>query len=104
MIPEDVDLHDARLINLAVDYARKTVSLKVDMMGKDCTQGKLATINFENVEQLSHIGNLVELHKHNFAGHISYWKASLDHKIVYIYLAAGCIAIASGSVGITWED
>ena len=101
---EQIDLHDAILKKMAVDYVAKSVSISVDLYRDKNVPGRIpAIIVFDEVDSLSHITDIKELKEHTFAGHISYWKPAKANETTFIYLTAGCIAITAGKISITQE-
>jgi hypothetical protein len=99
MALDKIDLHDALLKSMAVDYAARSITISVDFYkGKDDRDRKPALIVFDGVESLSQVTDLKELKEHTSAGHISYWKPAQTDGTTYIYVAAGCIAVTAKSV------
>jgi hypothetical protein len=96
MALEKIDLHDAPLKNMAVDYAARSITISVDVYKSKNEREKMpALIIFDGVDSLSQLADIKELKEHTFAGHISYWKPTKTNGTTYIYLAAGCIAITA---------
>jgi hypothetical protein len=92
-------LHDALLKSMAVDYAEKSVTIRVDFYKSKGERKRIsALMSFDEVQSISKLIDLKELEEHTFAGHISYWKPAKASGTTYIYLSAGCIAIDAKKV------
>lgn len=92
----EIELHDALLEKVDINYLAKTVTAHVVFyVDSQASARQHATIVFHCVESISTICNLQELEKNLFAGHISYWVPAGAGKPTYIYLAAGCVAIVA---------
>ena len=95
----DVDLHDALLKNMVVDYKNKTVSIFIDYYKSENDKERIATeIRFMDVEMLTQVSDTIEMERNAFAGNISYWIPSQNSGTTYIYLSQGCISIKSSDV------
>jgi hypothetical protein len=69
MTLEEIELHDALLKSMVVDYAAKSVTIGVDYYeSNDVRERKPALIIFDGVESISQVSNLIALEKNTFAG------------------------------------
>jgi len=94
MTLEKIELHDALLKSMAVDYSAKSVTISVDYYeSNDVRDRKPALIIFDEVESLSQVSNLIALEKNTFAGHIIQWVPAKGNGTTYIDVVGGCIAI-----------
>jgi hypothetical protein len=99
MTLDKIELHDALLKSMAVDYAARSITISVDVYKNKDERGRIpALIVFNGVDSLSQLTDLKELKEHTFAGHISYWRPAKTNGTTYIYLATGCIAITAKKV------
>lgn len=96
---DEIELHDALLINAFVDYEAQAMTITVKYYkGQESKDRTAAKIIFEGVSALNHIGNLDEIARNAFAGHIVYWLPASNGGETYIHLAGGFIGIASRAV------
>lgn len=96
---DEINLHDALLKAMRVDYVAKSISIDIAYYKTEqspCRQE--ATIDFKKVESISQITDLDRLKNNAFAGNINYWIPSKEKGITYIYLMDGCISIDSAKV------
>ncbi|AVP96805.1 hypothetical protein C7S18_06140 [Ahniella affigens] len=100
MKPVDVELHDALLESVAVNYAKKLVSLLVAYYPEPVASSKRvqATIIFSGVERMSGFTDFFELANNRFAGNISHWNPAVGVGTTYIYLTGGMFAVTAKSV------
>jgi hypothetical protein len=95
----EVDLHDALLKNMVVDYKDKTISIFVDYYKSENDKERItAEIRFKGVEMLSQVSDTVEMERNAFAGNISYWIPSQGSGTTYIYLSQGFISVKSNDM------
>ncbi len=94
-----VELHDALLISISINYAEKTMTISVE-----CYQDAVhdrgrqpARIIFEGVYSISHTVDLDALQDNASVGNIEYW-APHPGGTTYIYLVDGSIAVCARSL------
>lgn len=98
---DDINLHDALLKNMHVDYVEKTVSIDIAFYADEQSPNRVdATIDFKKVESISQITDFDRLKNNAFAGNINYWIPEKSVGITYIYLMDGCISIKAAKVSI----
>jgi hypothetical protein len=91
--PERIELHDAVLQSMQIDYAKKTVLVEVQFYpDAQSSERKHASIFFEEVESVSQVVDIERLSSHASAGNINYW-VPVREGTTYIYLSDGCIAV-----------
>lgn len=96
-----IDLHDAILRALVINYGARTISIEMDFyLSQDDRDRKHAHLLFEEVEFASQLTNLKELEGHTFAGHVNYWVPALSSGTTFIYLVVGTIAITASKVNL----
>lgn len=96
---DQIELHDALLVNAFVDYEARAMTITVKYYKKEGSADRTtAKIIFEGVSALNQISNLDAIAGNTFAGHIVYWTPARNGGATYIYLADGCIAITSRAV------
>lgn len=89
-----IELHDALLVSLSINYLAKTMAIRVEFY-KDAaldSHRQPAQIIFEGVGSISHTGDLDALQDNSSAGNISYWSPN-PGGTTYIYLVNGSIAV-----------
>lgn len=96
---KEVELHDAQLVNLSVDYRKSEVMINVLYFKDPVTDRNRvpATLRFKNVTSFSHIADLAQLKSNRSAGEVSNWWRNVDGK-TYLYLAGGCMIVEAKSV------
>lgn len=100
MKPCDLDLHDARIVAVAIDFRKRSIALRIEVY-LDALQSKTrvhAEISFSKVERLSQVADLLELANHRAAGNIAYWHPAAGYGTTNIYLAGGIIAVTAKSL------
>jgi hypothetical protein len=91
--PEKIELHDAVLQSMRIDYAKKTVLVEVQYYpDANSSERKRASIFFEEVESVSQVADIERLSSHASAGNINYW-VPVREGTSYIYLSDGCVAV-----------
>lgn len=97
---QDIDLHDAIIENLSVNYSTKVVSIEVSYYPEPVhAKARLkAKIMFSEVERINEISDLLDLADNRVAGNIAYWHPAQGHGTTYIYLMSGVIAITAFAV------
>jgi hypothetical protein len=99
MTIEKIDLHDALLKSMSVDYAARSITLSVDFYkSKDERDRKPALIIFDEVESLSQVSNFNALHKWRTTGNIVQWVPAKRSGTTYIDVIGGCIAVNAKKV------
>ena len=101
---DTIELHDALLQSMDIDYVAKTVKIRLEYYSnQEEKYRKLIFINFEEVSMISEISNLKQLQKNAFAGNVNYWVPKQDDGVTYIYLTDGCIAIHAHKIYIALQ-
>ncbi len=99
MSPIDLELHDAVLRTLAIDFDGRSLTLVVDAyLAPDQKARKPVELIFSDVTDLSCLADFANLSANAKAGNINYWVPSLEGKSSYLYLTDGCLAINAGQV------
>jgi hypothetical protein len=95
ILPLDtIELHDALIVGLAVDFAARSVSLDVEYYErKDSRHRRSGAIIFTGVESLAATCDLLGIQRNARAGNINYWVPAGAGGTTHLYLAEGCIAI-----------
>jgi hypothetical protein len=99
-----IELHDALLKSMAVDYAAKSVTVCVDFYEdskyyeKVIQKRKPALIIFDNVESFSQVCNFEALQNYASSGNIVQWAPAKGSGTTYIDVVGGCIAINAKKV------
>jgi hypothetical protein len=102
MNPIDLELHDAVLNQLAVDFAGRSLTLFVDAyLGSDDKTRSTVEIRFTDVSDMSCMADFANLATNRRAGNINYWVPSAEGKASYIYLSDGCIAVKSAQIAVS---
>ncbi len=98
-IQKEIELHDAQLVNLSVDYRKSEVTIDfLYYIDPVIDRNRVpATLRFKNVTSFSHIADLKQLKSNRSAGEVSNWWRNVDGK-TYLYLAGGCMIIEANSV------
>lgn len=95
---EKVELHDALLQSMRIDYPEKTVLVEVEFYPEaQSSERKHASILFEEVESVSQLADIERLRSHASAGNINYW-VPVREGTTFIYLSDGCIAVKAGKL------
>lgn len=97
---QDLELHDAVIDGMSVDYQAKTITVKIRYY-QDAEKSKQRTparITFTGVSRLNEISDFSALHENESAGNISYWHPAAGAGTTNIYLTEGMIAITSKTV------
>ncbi len=96
---DQVEMHDALLKSMAVDYVAKSITICVEFYErKNERQRKSAAIIFDQVESISAMNDIDVLQKHTFAGHISDWVPARGRGTTSIYLVGGAISVTAGTL------
>jgi hypothetical protein len=98
---EEIELHDALLISMNIDYVTKVVTIGVEFYkGGNDRDRRTALISFEGVESMSQISDMDRLQENIFADNVNYWLPAQHGGVTYIYLVHGCVAIKEKKVRI----
>lgn len=107
---ERIELHDAVMTELSVDYRARTVTVLLDkrifarIEGSDvldygCDLGRApCKIVFEGVASFNQISDLVEMERNAFAGTVNQWRPQSLPAKTYIHLVNGCIEVAANGI------
>jgi len=95
----DIELHDALIKNMKIDYATKCITINVEFYkNKDERNRVSALIVFDEVESFSEVSNFDALHSFVSSGNIVQWVPAQGKGTTYIDLTGGCIAITAKQV------
>lgn len=98
-ILEKIELHDALLKSMNVDYNLKRVTVELDFYEDSSdSHRKSASIIFEGVKSIAEICNLDRLQDNARAGNVNYWVPGQADDTTYVYLVDGCLAILAKTV------
>lgn len=93
---EGIELHDAQLKSIHVDYIKKSVAVNLEYYkSENALKRSAAILTFEKVESVSHICNIEKLQKNASAGNIAFWHPSKSHGSTELYLVGGLLAITA---------
>lgn len=102
--PDKVDLHDALLRALHVDYALSRCVIEIDYyLSGEASKRVPGRIVFDAMETIAFIGDIVALKRQEFAGHIVDWRPAADLGETHIYLAAGSIVVRAKKIALERE-
>lgn len=91
---DTIELNDALIVGVAVDFVARTVSFEVAYYErKDSRQRRGGVILFTGVESLAATCDLLSVQRNARAGNINYWVPAGAGGTTHFYLADGCIAI-----------
>ena len=92
----DIELHDALLLGIDVNFQQESISLRIDFY-KSSSDGVRypLEIRFEGVRSVAGICDFESLRRNAFAGNVNYWNPG---KVTHIYLTDGCISIVANNV------
>lgn len=101
---EAVDLHDALLKTINLDYQKSRCVIEIDYYLNTTARVRVpGRITFDSIETIAFLANISELKRHDFAGHISYWRRNADSRETHIYLAAGSVMVRAKKVALVRE-
>lgn len=106
MNPDDLELHDAVIKRMSVDYEAGTLQIDMDyypVLGHSSERAPLI-ISFSGVEKISGIADFVNLKDNSSAGNVGYWHPSTKSGTTYIYLISGLLAIDAKSIEIEFPQ
>jgi hypothetical protein len=91
-----IELHDALLKSMAIDYAARSITVTVDYYKNKGDHERMhALIIFDTVESLSEVSNFDGLNSFVSSGNIVQWVPAKGSGTTYIDLTGGCIAITA---------
>lgn len=95
MTVDKIELHDALLKNMSIDYTAKTVEIAFEFYAcADDASRKPVIIVFEGVKSISQISDFDELKRYaSVGGNVNYWRPGQNGATTFIYLSSGCLAI-----------
>ena len=102
MNPDDLELHDAVIKRMSVDYEAGTLRIDMDYYPDPVSSSERAPliILFSDVEKISGIADFVNLKDNSSAGNVSNWHPSTKSGTTYIYLTSGLLAVGAQSIEI----
>jgi|SRR5450830_336006 len=90
MNPENLELHDATIHGMIVNYSERTVVLRLEIYADlDAKKRVAAEIRFSGVERLSDVSDFGSLADNRTAGNVMYWSPAAGYGTTNIYLAGG---------------
>ena len=96
---QQLELHDAELLSVAMDAQRATVDVRLAYYADAQTRERVVgTLRFHGVHRFNQIMDLDQLRSHARAGNVSYWVTGESPGISHIYLARGFVEVAATSV------
>ncbi len=103
--PKKLDLHDANIKSVAIDFAGRIVSVVFDMSRawQHPSEHELS-MTFTGVTSLADLYDLERLADHAFAGNVSSWSPGNSARPTFIHLAAGTMSIRAKSLRIESGD
>ncbi|MGD9170142.1 MAG: hypothetical protein PVI97_08785 [Candidatus Thiodiazotropha sp.] len=97
---DEIELHDAILEGISVNYRNKSAVIEVayyqDSVNSE--ERTSAVIIFSDVKHLSEVSNFDHLELNRSAGNIAYWHPANGMGTTYIYLVSGLLEITAKSV------
>lgn len=105
MNPTELELHDAVLTGLRVDFAGQSITLTLDayLLQSDRVR-RAVEIDFIGVDDLSFIAAFAAIAKNSRAGNINYWLPEAGAGTSFVYLNDGCISVRAAAVSIRIVD
>ena len=102
---EHLNLHDALLKTMHVDYVARVARIELEFYANDANAArKWLAIDFHGVSVITQTVDLDALKEHEFAGTISDWKPADGPGPTYLYLPTGCVSITCDKLGIVVGD
>jgi hypothetical protein len=99
MEPVDLELHDAVLKGMRVNFTERSTTLLLDAyLLADAKVRRALEVDFLGVEDLSLIAALAAIADNSRAGNINYWLPKTDAGTTYVYLNDGCISVRAAAV------
>lgn len=94
-----IELHDAKIALLDINYLDKSVLICIDFYeSRDSKSRRSAKIVFRGVGSISMVCAMDRIADNANAGNVNYWTPAIAPGTTYIYLVDGCIAICSESL------
>lgn len=101
----DIELHDAILKDLKIDFATEEIVLSLEAYKSPNTNKKSELrIIFRQIASMSQLIDFISLRQNAFAGHISYWIPAKSEGTTYLYLCDGLIAINCKKVELIFDE
>jgi hypothetical protein len=100
---DKIDLHDAILDSLAIDYPKKMVTIDISYY-PDSVNSQVRVpvqIKFSGVEKVSEISDFLDLDENRCAGNISFWHPAEGYGTTYIYFISGVISVTAKALSVT---
>ena len=98
---DSIELHDALIKKLEVDFVGQKVNIECDYYeSQNDSKRKTILITFNQVENIANVLNIKEIFNSTWAGNISYWSPAKSHATTYINFVSGCISILEKSIDI----
>jgi hypothetical protein len=92
----DINLHDAQISAVRIDYSKRTVSFDLAFYeSEEAPRRTRAVLQFEGVVALSHMADFERLADNFKSGHVQYWVPQPGHGTTFIYLMDGAISITA---------
>ncbi len=94
MAPNDVELHDAILQSLSVDFEAGVLTLRLDAyLAQADSQRQALIVTLRGVDDLTCVAEFASLATNRRAGNVNYWSPGAAGAPTFIYLNDGCIVI-----------
>ncbi len=101
MNPSSIELHDAVIDELSVNFAEEKISLKCEYYeAQNDRRRKSIRIVFNKVTNFSSVLDIKALINSSRAGNITYWHPSEFQGVTYVYFSNGCVAIQAESIDV----
>lgn len=94
-----IELHDARLLAVAVDPIQQSVDLRLAYYpGEQSSERVYGSLKFRDVTAFSQVVDLHELAQHHGPGNVSHWNPSPGGGTTFVHLVQGLIVVTASSV------
>lgn len=98
---DSIDLHDAVIKNVAMDFSRREIVIGIDYyQAPDASVRRPGYIVFLGVNAVSQNIDFLRLSSQEWAGNITYWVPSVGRGVTYIYLSDGFVSVDAEVVDI----
>ena len=102
---DSIELHDALIKKLEVDFVGQKVNIECDYYeSQNDSKRKTILITFNQVENIASILNIKEIFNSSWAGHIAYWSPMELHGTTYINFVSGCLSVLAKSIDIHYPS
>jgi hypothetical protein len=99
MKAEDIDLHDARLLSIDVDFQEKRVIVSIEYYSSNTEKDRLfGRFIFGDVSIFSSTLDLNGIGDNMSSGNVNYWSPSFDGGATYFYFVDGFMMISAANL------